>query len=169
MDSQPARKPVGRPGFFTIKPALRRAGPARPVSNTAPSTTPSVVDCSPLHTLKSGWLYASKYVPIHSRVHYQAFSRVQSIALDCTSQAWLTVCSQVRFQEALLSTGYQVYLNVETRWVLGTRRSVLGGVWQARCSGRGMLDTGSEIMTSVDFMKYRQLNLGESRSLTQFF
>ena len=46
---------------------------------------------------------------------------------------------------------------------------MLGGVWQARCNGWGMLDTDSEIMTSVDFMKYRQLNLGESRSLTQFF
>jgi hypothetical protein len=28
MDSQPARKPAGRPGFFTKKPALRQAGPA---------------------------------------------------------------------------------------------------------------------------------------------
>jgi hypothetical protein len=28
MDSQPARKPAGRPGFFTKKPALWRDGPA---------------------------------------------------------------------------------------------------------------------------------------------
>ncbi|KAF8241753.1 hypothetical protein K440DRAFT_677005 [Wilcoxina mikolae CBS 423.85] len=55
MDSQPARKPAGRPGFFTKKarakagrpgfvespaagPQPIKAGPARPVSNTAPGS-----------------------------------------------------------------------------------------------------------------------------------